>query len=144
LGSYHFNYWDTNLINIVSSLDEKSPLTIMSETTLTYTYDGDDNDHMDYNKTDKLRLNTDDDDYGSEIDVKVSSSFLEPGSINSSVLNLIAATMGAGTITMPYIICVAGIGLGSLLTIIGAFLSQYTGMLLVSSTYFEGLSVIYL
>lgn len=48
-------------------------------------------------------------------------------------MNLIAATMGAGTITMPYIICVAGIGLGSILTVLGAFLSHYTGNLLVSS-----------
>ena len=56
-----------------------------------------------------------------------------PGSSNSSVLNLIAATMGAGTITMPYIICVAGIGLGAILTILGACLSHYTGNLLVSS-----------
>lgn len=55
-----------------------------------------------------------------------------PGSVNSSVLNLIAATMGAGTITMPYIICIAGIGLGTLLTMLGAGLSHYTGNLLVS------------
>ena len=56
-----------------------------------------------------------------------------PGSVNSSVLNLIAATMGAGTITMPYIICMAGIGLGAFLTMLGAGLSHYTGNLLVSS-----------
>ena len=108
----------------------------MSETTLTYTHDEGDDNHEDYHKTDKLRF----DDDGSEIDIKTTSSFLEPGSINSSVLNLIAATMGAGTITMPYIICVAGIGLGSLLTILGAFLSQYTGMLLVSATHFANSS----
>ena len=64
---------------------------------------------------------------------KDDSSFLLPGSINASVLNLIAATLGAGTITMPYIICVAGVGLGTLLTILGAGLSHYTGDLLVSS-----------
>ena len=40
--------------------------------------------------------------------------------------------MGAGTITMPYIICMAGIGLGTLLTMLGAGLSHYTGNLLVS------------
>ena len=40
--------------------------------------------------------------------------------------------MGAGTITMPYIICIAGIGLGTLLTMLGAGLSHYTGNLLVS------------
>ena len=48
------------------------------------------------------------------------------------MLNLIAATMGAGTITMPYIVCRAGIGLGAILTVLGALLSHYTGMLLVS------------
>jgi len=42
--------------------------------------------------------------------------------------------MGAGTITMPYIICVAGIGLGSMLTILGACLSHYCGMLLIKCT----------
>lgn len=62
-----------------------------------------------------------------------STSFFKPGSVNASVLNLIAATMGAGTITMPYIICRAGIGLGVILTILGACLSHYTGNLLVSS-----------
>ncbi len=51
------------------------------------------------------------------------SSLLEPGSVKSSVLNLIAATMGAGTITMPYIICLSGIGLGAILTTLGAALS---------------------
>ena len=50
-------------------------------------------------------------------------SLLEPGSVKSSVLNLIAATMGAGTITMPYIICLSGIGLGAILTTMGAALS---------------------
>lgn len=44
--------------------------------------------------------------------------------------------MGAGTITMPYIICRAGIGLGIILTILGAFLSHYTGNILVSYSSF--------
>lgn len=44
--------------------------------------------------------------------------------------------MGAGTITMPYIICRAGIALGSILTILGALLGHYTGMLLVSGQFF--------
>lgn len=61
-----------------------------------------------------------------------------PGSINSSVLNLIAATMGAGTITMPYIICIAGIGLGAILTMLGAGLSHYTGNLLIRCTELTG------
>ena len=68
-----------------------------------------------------------------ESEEEATSSCLKPGSTNSSVLNLIAATMGAGTITMPYIIALSGIGLGTLLTILGACLSHYTGNLLVST-----------
>ena len=76
----------------------------------------------------------DDDFFDSDVkqETDTSSGLFEPGSENSSVLNLIAATMGAGTITMPYIICVAGIGLGTTLTILGACLSHYSGNLLVS------------
>ena len=40
--------------------------------------------------------------------------------------------MGAGTISMPFIISVTGIVLGSLLTIGGAILSYFSSMLLVS------------
>ena len=54
------------------------------------------------------------------------------GSVSSSTLNLVAATMGAGTITMPYIVSLTGIGLGAILIISGAFLSYYTSNLLVS------------
>ena len=46
--------------------------------------------------------------------------------------------MGAGTITMPYIICKAGIGLGVILTVAGACLSHYTGMLLITCTELTG------
>ena len=56
------------------------------------------------------------------------------GSVSSSTLNLVAATMGAGTITMPYIVSLTGIGLGAILIISGAFLSYYTSNLLVSFT----------
>ena len=55
------------------------------------------------------------------------------------MFTLVAATAGAGTITMPYVICVSGIGLGTLLTIIGACLSHYTGNLLVSLRLFQKL-----
>lgn len=48
--------------------------------------------------------------------------------------------MGAGTITMPYIICRAGIGLGIILTILGAFLSHYTGNILIKCTVLTGKS----
>ena len=69
---------------------------------------------------------------GDEVVDKEHSSFFAPGSVNTSVFTLVAATAGAGTITMPYVFCVSGIGLGTLLTIVGAFLSHYTGNLLVS------------
>ena len=39
--------------------------------------------------------------------------------------------MGAGTITMPYIISLTGIGLGAILIVIGALVSFYTSSLLV-------------
>ena len=71
----------------------------------------------------------DDTNKGEEI---VNQSFFAPGSINTSVFTLVAATAGAGTITMPYVICVSGIGLGMFLIVIGACLSHYTGNLLVS------------
>lgn len=69
------------------------------------------------------------------MDEKEHLSFFAPGSINTSVFTLVAATAGAGTITMPYVICVSGIGLGTILTIVGACLSHYTGNLLVSLTF---------
>ena len=39
---------------------------------------------------------------------------------------------------MPYIICVAGIALGSILTILGAGLSHYTGNLLIKCVELTG------
>ena len=59
------------------------------------------------------------------------SNFLKKGTINSAALNLMAATMGAGTVTMPYIVTKLGILLALLLIILGAFLSYYSSMLLV-------------
>jgi amino acid permease len=56
---------------------------------------------------------------------------MKSGSMSASVFSLIATTMGAGTITMPYIVSLTGIGLGSILIILGAFLSYYSGMLIV-------------
>ena len=50
-----------------------------------------------------------------------------------------AATFGAGTITMPYVFCVSGIGLGTLLTIIGACLGHYTGNLLAKCADLTGM-----
>ena len=48
------------------------------------------------------------------------------------MLNLIACTVGAGTITMPYVIALTGIAFGSILCVLGAFLSHYSSSLLVS------------
>ena len=59
-------------------------------------------------------------------------SLFAAGGLNSSSLNLIAATMGAGTVTMPYIISLTGIGLGTILVILGAVISSYSASLLVS------------
>ena len=89
--------------------------------------------------TQKINKTTDNDSFflvknDDEMDEK-EKSFFAPGSINTSVFTLVAATAGAGTITMPYVICVSGIGLGTILTIVGACLSHYTGNLLVSLTF---------
>ena len=69
---------------------------------------------------------------GDKMSEKERFSFFAPGSVNSSVFTLVAATFGAGTITMPYVFCISGIGLGTLITISGACLGHYTGNLLVS------------
>ncbi len=68
-----------------------------------------------------------------EVKEESSSSPFSAGSINSSCLNLIAATMGAGTVTMPYIISLTGIGLGAILVVVGAAISFYSASLLVSA-----------
>lgn len=44
---------------------------------------------------------------------------------------MIAATMGAGTLTIPYIVALTGAIFGPFLIILGALVSYYTGMLLV-------------
>ena len=44
--------------------------------------------------------------------------------------------MGAGTITMPYIVSLTGIGLGMILIVAGAFANAYASSLLVSVTSF--------
>ena len=83
-----------------------------------------------YERMDKDKISSDSGDFTSVVS---QNDCLSAGTISSSVFNLIAATMGAGTITMPYIICRTGIALGTILTIMGAFLSYYSGMLLVSN-----------
>lgn len=53
------------------------------------------------------------------------------GGTSGSVFSLIAATLGAGTLTFPYAVMENGIAWGTILIILGALISYYTGMLLV-------------
>lgn len=53
------------------------------------------------------------------------------GTISGSTFVLISCTMGAGTITMPYIIAQLGVCFGALLLVGGAYLSYYSSMCLV-------------
>lgn len=55
-----------------------------------------------------------------------------PGGTSGSVFSLIAATLGAGTLSFAYAMMVNGILLGTILIVIGALFSYYTGSLLVS------------
>jgi amino acid permease len=70
------------------------------------------------------------------------SSFLketfEPGAVNASIFCLISTIMGAGTLTMPYIFSLLGVGLGALLIFIGALISFYSGMLIVKVSEITG------
>ena len=60
------------------------------------------------------------------------------GGTEGSVFSLIAATLGAGTISFPYAIGQNGIVFGSILIILGAAVSIYTGILLVHCSKFTG------
>ncbi|CDW80480.1 UNKNOWN [Stylonychia lemnae] len=53
------------------------------------------------------------------------------GGTSGSIFSLVAATLGAGTLTFPYAIMQNGIAWGSILVVLGAMISYYTGMLLV-------------
>ena len=53
------------------------------------------------------------------------------GGTSGSVFSLIAATLGAGTLTFAYAMMMNGIILGLILILLGALFSYYTGMLLV-------------
>jgi hypothetical protein len=64
---------------------------------------------------------------------------MKAGSINSSVMNLIACTVGAGTITMPYVIALTGIAFGSILVVSGAMLSHYSSYLLIKCNQLTGM-----
>jgi len=63
---------------------------------------------------------------------------IEPGSMSGSIFSLVAACMGAGTLTMPYIISKTGIILGPVLILLGALLSYYAGMLIIKCTEITG------
>lgn len=56
------------------------------------------------------------------------------GGTSGSVFTLIAATLGSGTISFPYAVMMNGYILGPLLIIMGAFLSYFTGMLIVKAS----------
>ena len=63
---------------------------------------------------------------------------IEPGSLSGSVFSLVAACMGAGTLTMPYIMSKTGIYLGPVLILLGALLSYYTGILIIKCSEMTG------
>ena len=58
--------------------------------------------------------------------------------MRGSIVSLTAATCGAGTLTIPYIIGLNGLAFGTFLIIFGAFLSYYSGMLLVKCDQITG------
>ena len=53
------------------------------------------------------------------------------GGTSGSIFSLIAATLGAGTLTFPYAVKENGVIFGTFLILFGAMISYYTGMLLV-------------
>ena len=53
------------------------------------------------------------------------------GGTSGSIFSLVAATLGAGTLTFGYAIKENGIAWGTFLIVFGAAISYYTGMLLV-------------
>ena len=66
--------------------------------------------------------------------VRYASFKLRPGGQSGSVLSLIAATVGAGTLAFPYAILENGIAFGGALILFGALISYYSGMLLVEAS----------
>jgi amino acid permease len=63
---------------------------------------------------------------------------IQPGSLSGSIFSLTAACMGAGTLTMPYIVSKTGIVLGPILILTGALLSYYAGMLIIKCSQITG------
>lgn len=56
---------------------------------------------------------------------------IRPGGIKSSIFSLIIICLGSGTLTIPYVFYANGLVIGSLLLILGAVVSFYTGWLIV-------------
>ena len=63
---------------------------------------------------------------------------VEPGSVSASVFALIIISMGAGTITIPFIYYENGIVFGSLLILFGGSLSLFTGFLIAYAAEVTG------
>ena len=53
------------------------------------------------------------------------------GSVESSVFSLVILCLGSGTLTFPYIFYANGLVLGVSLILFGAFVSVYTGWLII-------------
>ena len=70
----------------------------------------------------------DDDDYSSA--GSCLSKIFEPGSVPSSIFNLIIICLGSGTISIPFVFYATGPYLGSALIIIMGIFSYYTGVLI--------------
>lgn len=65
----------------------------------------------------------------------VSKSNIEHVSnVHSSIFNLIAATLGAGTIAFPYAIMMNGILFGTVLIVFAAVLSYDAGMMIIKAS----------
>jgi len=56
---------------------------------------------------------------------------IRPGGIKSSIFSLIILCLGAGTLTIPYSFYQNGIVFGTILQLLGATVSIYTGWLVV-------------
>ena len=56
---------------------------------------------------------------------------LGAGSVESSVFSLVILCLGSGTLTFPYIFYANGLVLGVSLILFGAFISVYTGWLIL-------------
>ena len=56
---------------------------------------------------------------------------IRPGGVKSSIFSLIILCLGAGTLSVPYVFYANGIVFGTILLILGAILSMYTGWLVV-------------